>query len=43
VEFFEATTSEKEATFKEALNVKAEVLRLKNELHQAQMYVWWML
>ncbi len=34
---FEATNTEKEATFKNVLNTKIEVMRLKNELHQAQM------
>jgi hypothetical protein len=31
---FEATTIEKEAALKEALNAKTEVMHLKNELHQ---------
>jgi hypothetical protein len=33
---FEATTTEKEVTFEEALNVKLEVMCLKNELCQTQ-------
>jgi len=36
---FEATTTEKEATLKEALNAKVEVMHLKNELRQAQAWV----
>jgi hypothetical protein len=33
---FEAANIEKEATLKDVFNAKAEVLRLKNELCQAQ-------
>jgi hypothetical protein len=36
---FEATTTKKEVTLEEALNAKIEVMRLKNELCQAQMQV----
>jgi hypothetical protein len=37
---FETTITEREATFEEALNVKTEVMRLKNELQQAQTQAW---
>jgi len=33
---FETTIIEKEVAFEEALNVKTKVMRLKNELRQAQ-------
>jgi hypothetical protein len=34
---FEATITKKEVTFEEALNAKTKVMRLNNELCQAQM------
>jgi hypothetical protein len=34
---FEVTNTEKEATFENVLNAKIEVMRLKNELRQAQI------
>jgi hypothetical protein len=37
---FEAAITEKEAAFEEALNVKNEVLHLKNALCQAQTQAW---
>jgi hypothetical protein len=34
---FEATNTEKDATFENVLNTKIEVMHLKNELRQAQI------
>ncbi len=37
---FETTIIEKEVALEEALNVKTKVMRLKNELQQAQTQAW---